>query len=81
MGLNQSGALTLLFVDRGATFDIPQLNPGLDRELLDDFSKTQVVNFLDEGKHIAALPAPEAVPHATARGDVKTGAALVVEWA
>ncbi|CAB5024456.1 unannotated protein [freshwater metagenome] len=81
MGLNQSGALTLLFIDRGATFDITQLNPGLDRELLDDFSETQVVNFLDEGEHITALPAPEAVPHAAARGNVKTGAALVMEWA
>ena len=81
MGLDQSGALALLLVDSCATFDVPQFHPGLDRKFFHHLGKAQVVYFLDEGQHIAALPAAEAVPHAAARGDMETGAALVVERA
>ena len=81
VGLDEPRPLALLLVYGSAAVDIAQLDPGLDRELLDRLGEGEVVDLLDEAEDVAALAAAEAVPHAPAGRHVEARAALVMERA
>ena len=64
-----------------AAVGVPQLDADAVGEELDGLAEADVVDLLDEGDHVAALAAAEAVVEAAGRVDVERRGLLVVERA